>query len=71
MEEPNNDVYTETVQAQIDLSMACAQNLVSSWLARPSSSSLTQSLPSSSHAAEAEAELQALLRRPSRYVFSP
>ena len=67
MEEPNNDIDTETLQAQIDLSMAYAQNLVASWLPPPSSSSaLTQS---SSRAAEAEAELQALLRRPPRCVF--
>ncbi|KAH9014323.1 hypothetical protein EDB84DRAFT_1529900 [Lactarius hengduanensis] len=65
MEEPNNDIDTETLQAQIDLAMAQAQNLVASWLPA-SSGSLTQS---SSHAAEAEAELQALLRRPPRYVF--
>ncbi|KAH9971343.1 hypothetical protein BGW80DRAFT_1253366 [Lactifluus volemus] len=54
MEEPNNDIDTETLQAKIDLSMAYAQNLVTSWL--PSTSgSLTQS---SSRAAKAEAELQ-------------
>jgi hypothetical protein len=66
MEEPNNDIDTETLQAQIDLSMAYAQNLVASWL-QPASGSLTQS---SSRAAEAEAELQTLLRRPPRCVFS-
>ncbi|KAI9447551.1 hypothetical protein H4582DRAFT_2068171 [Lactarius indigo] len=65
MEEPNNDIDTETLQAQIDLAMAQAQNLIASWLPAPSGS-LTQS---SSRAAEAEAELQALLRRPPRYVF--
>ncbi|KAH8980995.1 hypothetical protein EDB92DRAFT_1898896 [Lactarius akahatsu] len=65
MEEPNNDIDTETLQAQVDLAMAQAQNLVASWLPA-SSGSLTQS---SSRAAEAEAELQALLRRPPRYVF--
>ena len=65
MDEPNNDIDTETLQAQIDLSMAHAQNLVASWLP---SSSLTHS-SSSSRAAEAEAELQTLLRRPPRYVF--
>jgi hypothetical protein len=65
MEEPNNDIDTETLQAQIDLSMAYTQNLVASWLP-PTSGSLTQS---SSRAAEAEAELQALLRRPPRCVF--
>ena len=65
MEEPNNDIDTETLQAQIDLSMAYAQNLVASWL-QPASGSLTQS---SSRAAEAEAELQTLLRRPPRCVF--
>ncbi|KAH9159990.1 hypothetical protein EDB89DRAFT_2042565 [Lactarius sanguifluus] len=62
MEEPNNDIDTETLQAQIDLAMAQAQNLIASWLPA-SSGSLTQS---SSRAAEAEAELQALLRRPPR-----
>ncbi|KAH8993879.1 hypothetical protein EDB86DRAFT_1316203 [Lactarius hatsudake] len=62
MEEPNNDIDTETLQAQIDLAMAQAQNLIASWLP-VSSGSLTQS---SSRAAEAEAELQALLRRPPR-----
>ncbi|KAH9050773.1 hypothetical protein EDB87DRAFT_1583212 [Lactarius vividus] len=62
MEEPNNDIDTETLQAQIDLAMAQTQNLIASWLPA-SSGSLTQS---SSRAAEAEAELQALLRRPPR-----
>ena len=65
MEEPNNDIDTETLQAQIDLAMAQAQNLIASWLPG-SSGALTQS---SSRAAGAEAELQALLRRPPRYVF--
>ena len=63
MEEPNNDIDSETLQAQIDLSMAYAQNLISSWL--PTSGPMTQP---SSRAAEAELELQALLRRPPRYV---
>lgn len=63
MEEPNNDIDTETLQAQIDLSMAYAQNLIASWL--PTSGPMSQS---SSRAAEAEAELQAILRRPSRCV---
>jgi hypothetical protein len=71
MEEPNNDIDAETLQAQIDLSMAYTQNLVASWLALPSSSSLNQSLPSSSRAAEKEVELQALLRRPPRCVNFP
>jgi hypothetical protein len=62
MEEPNNDIDTETLQAQIDLAMAQAQNLIASWLPG-SSGSLTQS---SSRTAEAEAELQAILRRPPR-----
>ena len=65
MDEPNNDIDTETLQAQIDLSMAYAQNLVASWLP---SSSLTHS-SSSLRAAEAEAELQTLFRRPPRYVL--
>jgi hypothetical protein len=63
MEEPNNDIDTETLQAQIDLSMAYAQNLIASWL--PTSDPMSQS---SSRAAEAEAELQAILRRPPRCV---
>ncbi|KAI0265793.1 hypothetical protein BC834DRAFT_843288 [Gloeopeniophorella convolvens] len=62
MAEPNNDIDTETLQAQIDLSMAFAQSLVASWL--PGSQST--SARSSSRAAEAEAELQALIRRPPR-----
>ena len=65
MEEPNNDIDTETWQAQIDLSRAYAQNLISSWL--PTSGPMTQP---SSRAADAEVELQALLRRPPRYVPS-
>lgn len=65
MDEPNNDIDTETLQAQIDLSMAYAQNLVASWLP---SSSLTHS-SSTLRAAEAEAELQTLFRRPPRYVL--
>jgi hypothetical protein len=64
MEEPNNDIDTETLQAQIDLSMAYAQNLIASWL--PTSGPMSQS---SSRAAEAEAELQAILRRPPRCVY--
>jgi hypothetical protein len=64
MEEPNNDIDTETLQAQIDLAMAQTQNLIASWLPG-SSSSMTQP---SSRAAETEAELQALLRRPPRCV---
>ena len=64
MEEPNNDIDTETLQAQIDLSMAYAQNLVTSWL--PTSGPMSRS---SSRAAEAEAELQAVLRRPPRCVY--
>ena len=63
MDEPNNDIDTETLQAQIDLSMAYAQNLIASWL--PTSSSMSQS---SSRAAKAEAELQEILRRPPRCV---
>lgn len=63
MEEPNNDIDTETLQAQIDLSMAYAQNLIASWL--PTSGPMSQS---SSRAAEAEADLQAILRRPPRCV---
>ncbi|KAF8269066.1 hypothetical protein EI94DRAFT_1785562 [Lactarius quietus] len=62
MQEPHNDIDTETLQAQIDLAMAQTQNLIASWLPGPSGS-LTQS---SSRAAEAEAELQVLLRRPPR-----
>ena len=68
MEEPNNDIDTEMLQAQIDLAMSDAQNLIASWLPA-SSSSLTQS--SSSRTTETEAELRALLRRPPRYVASP
>lgn len=64
MEEPNNDIDTETLQAQIDLSMAYAQNLIASWL--PTSGSMNQP---SSRAAEADAELQAILRRPPRCVY--
>jgi hypothetical protein len=64
MDEPNNDIDTETLQAQIDLSMAYAQNLVASWL--PSSSLTHPSSSSSLRAAEAEAVLQSLLRRPPR-----
>ncbi|KAI0298925.1 hypothetical protein BC826DRAFT_1102966 [Russula brevipes] len=66
MDEPNNDIDTETLQAQIDLSMARAQNLVASWLSASAPSSLTRS--SSSRAANAEAELQAIIRRPPRRV---
>ncbi len=62
MEEPNNDIDTEMLQAQIDLAMAQAQNLVASWL--PDS----QTTQTSSRTAETEAELQVLLRRPPRYV---
>ncbi len=61
MEEPNNDIDTETLQAQIDLSMAYAQNLIASWLPTSGPMSL-----SSSRTGAAEAELQALLRRPPR-----
>ncbi|KAI0042254.1 hypothetical protein FA95DRAFT_1598547 [Auriscalpium vulgare] len=62
--EAENDIDTETLQAQIDLSMAYAEELVASWvkpLARASSSASAKA-----RAPDAEKELEALLRRPPR-----
>lgn len=64
MEElPNDDdIDLDTLQAQIDVSLAHTKNLVSSWL-KPA---YDTSLPSSSRRAEQDKEIESLLRRPPR-----
>lgn len=54
-----DSIDTETLQAQIDLSMSFAQNLVSSWI-RP------QRLPSSSRRNDLEKEITEYIKRPPR-----
>ncbi|KAJ7590884.1 hypothetical protein C8J56DRAFT_759063, partial [Mycena floridula] len=55
----DEDIDAETLQAQIDLSMSFAQNLVSSWM-KPSPSTTT------SRPRNIEAELKEYMRRPPR-----
>ncbi|THH19912.1 hypothetical protein EW146_g1365 [Bondarzewia mesenterica] len=59
-----DDIDIETLQAQIDMSMAFAQDLVSSWV-QPSRASGSAS-QSSRRYKDAEKELEELLRRPPR-----
>ena len=65
MESLENDVDVETLQAQIDLSLAHTQNLVSSWL-KPKYGNAT----ASSSRANQERELEELMKRPPRYASS-
>lgn len=61
--ENEDDIDTEALQAQIDLSMSFAQDLVSSWVkpsTKPSNNSYAKNL---------EAELRDIMRRPPRYVI--
>jgi hypothetical protein len=55
-----DEIDTEVLQAQIDLSMSFAQNLVSSWI-KPSRKL-------SSRSRDVEGELKEYMRRPSRSV---
>jgi len=59
-------IETEALQAQIDLSMSFAQNLVSSWI-QP------HKFPRNSHRKDLEKELSEYMQRPARYdaSFSP
>ena len=63
MEDYENDLDVETLQAQVDMSLAHTQSLVSSWL-KPKFGSGA----SSSSRAHQEKELEELLKRPPRYV---
>ena len=56
-----DEIDTEALQAQIDLSMSFAQDLVTSWI-KPS-----HKLVLNSHK-DTERELQEYMRRPPRYV---
>lgn len=56
----DDDIDTETLQSQIDLSMSLVHNLVTSWV-KPSQKSNTKSL-------NAQKELEEYMRRPPRYV---
>lgn len=53
------DIDNETLQAQIDLSLSFAQNLVASWV-KPSNK------PSKNSSRALEAELKEYMRRPPR-----
>jgi hypothetical protein len=53
-------IDTEALQAQIDLSMSFAQNLVSSWI-QP------QKIPRNPHKKNLEKELSEYMKRPARY----
>lgn len=64
MEDPENDVDIETLQAQIDLSLAHTQNLISSWM-KPKYDNAT----ASSSRANQEKELEELMKRPQRYAY--
>ena len=56
-----DDIDTETLQAQIDLSMSFAQNLVSSWIKQPRKLS--------NRNWDVETELKEHMRRPPRWLF--
>lgn len=56
------DIGLETLQAQVDMSLAFTQNLVSSWL-KPTEGKLP-----SSRARNDEKELEEYMRRPPRYA---
>ena len=56
------DIGLETLQAQVDMSLAFTQNLVTSWL-KPTEGKLP-----SSKASNEEKELEAYMRRPPRYA---
>lgn len=59
-------IDTEALQAQIDLSMSFAQNLVSSWI-QP------HKIPRNPRKKDLEKELSEYMQRPARYdaLFSP
>ena len=65
MAENEQEMDLETLQAQIDMSMAFTHNLVAGWM-----KSSKAKLPSASSRANDDAELEEYLRRPSRYVSS-
>jgi hypothetical protein len=55
-----DDIDVETLQAQIDLSMSFAQNLVSSWID-------PRKIPRNPHKKDLEKELSEYMQRPARY----
>ena len=55
-----DDIDVETLQAQIDLSMSFAKNLVSSWI-QP------HRIQSNSYKKDLEKELSEYMQRPARY----
>lgn len=61
----DDDIDLETLQAQIDMSLAFTQELVASWIKPIAGSS---SHAQSKGSADAEKELEQLLRRPPRYL---
>lgn len=58
------DIDLETLQAQIDLSLANTKNLVSSWV-KPTRAESASKASRVDH----EREIQDLLKRPPRYVL--
>lgn len=62
-QEPEDVVDLQDLQAQIDLSMSFAQNLVTSWV-EPTRFSR------SGRQADLETEIKEYMRRPARYVTS-
>ena len=61
----DGEVDLETLQAQIDMSMAFTHNLVAGWM-----KSSPAKLPSSASRAKDDMELEEYMRRPPRYVPS-
>ena len=55
-----DDIDVEALQAQIDLSMSFAKNLVSSWIE-------PHRIPRNSHKKDLEKELSEYMQRPARY----
>jgi hypothetical protein len=67
----DDEIDLESLQAQIDLSLAQTQTLVASWL-QSSRGQSSSSAPSSSRVnQEKEKEIQELLKRPPRWVIRP
>ena len=62
LEQEDNEVDTETLQSQIDLSMSLVHDLVSSWV-KPAPRGTKQSNY------DAQKDLEEYMRRPARCVF--